>query len=294
MENMNEIKNNIFGILNYPLIVLDKSQITLSALLLTLILILIFLFVSNKAKNWSLAIIAKRPGLNISNWRAVITLTYYAILGIGLMGILQSTGLDLRIFTVLTGAIGIGVGFGMQSIFSNFISGIIILLEKPLKLGDRIEVGLISGNVQNISVRATTILTNDNVSIIVPNSDFISKQVINWSHSGQSVRTAISVHVAYGSDPEQVKNILLKVADQEPGVLKSPAPTVRLVEFGDNGLKFSLLVWTSEYSDRMGVLKSLLNFNLLKLFRDEKINMPFPQRDIHVHNVDANAEKNEI
>lgn len=282
MEIFAQIRNHILSILNYPLIILEKSQITLSMILLTLFLTLGFLYVITFAKNWSIRTLSNRQGLNVSNWRSVITLIYYAVLFLGVIGILQSSGLDLSIFTVLTGAIGIGVGFGMQAIFSNFISGVIILIERPLKLGDRIEVGSISGNVQSISVRATTILTNDNIAIIVPNSDFITKQLINWSHSGQSVRISIPVNVAYGSDPEVVKNLLLKVAAEEPGVLKDPVPTVRLEEFGDNGLKFSLFVWTSDYTDRIGVLKSLLNFALLKSFRQEKINMPFPQRDVHI------------
>ncbi len=285
MENLVDLKLRVLDVLNYPLIVLGKSSITLSLLFLNLFLALAFLFISKKAKDWCIEALSNRQGVNVSNWRAIVTLAYYAILGLGMMGILQSTGLDLSFFTVLTGAIGIGVGFGMQTIFSNFISGVIILLEKPLKLGDRIEVGLVSGNVQSISVRATTILTNDNVSIIVPNSDFISKQVINWSHSGQTVRISISMNVAYNSDPDLVKTLLLAVANEEPGVLKSPSPTVRLTEFGDNGLKFSLLVWTNDYSDRSGALKSLLNFGVLKKFRENKVHMPFPQRDVYLHNV---------
>lgn len=274
----------IWAMLNYPFIVLGKSSITLWVIILNLSFILLFLFISGKLKNWMLNTLPQRSGINVSNWRAVITLGYYAFLTIGLIGILQSTGLDLSLFTVLTGAIGIGVGFGMQAIFSNFISGVIILLEKPLKLGDRIEVGEISGNVQSISVRATTILTNDNVAIIIPNSDFISKQLINWSYSGNNVRTSVSVSVAYDSNAETVKDLLLAVAEREPGVLKSPPPQVRLTEFGESGLKFTLLVWTLEYSDRIGALKSLLNFGVLKLFREKQIHMPFPQREIHIRN----------
>lgn len=180
MDNFTDLKLRLLGVLNYPLIVLGKSPITLSFLFLTLFFVLAFLFIITKAKNWSINALSKRQGLNISNWRAVVTLTYYAVLALGVMGILQSTGLDFSLFTVLTGAIGIGIGFGMQSIFSNFISGVIILLERPLKPGDRIEVGQVSGNVQSISVRATTILTNDNISIIVPNSDLTSSNQRNF------------------------------------------------------------------------------------------------------------------
>lgn len=290
MEKLTPIFASIWTFLNYPLIVLGKSSITLWTVFFNLFIILAFLFISGLFKKWMINSLSRIPGISVSNWRAAITLSYYAFLFMGIIGILQSTGLDLSLFTVLTGAIGIGVGFGMQSIFSNFISGIIILLEKPLSLGDRIEIGSISGNVKNISARATTIVTNDNISIIVPNSDFISKQVINWSHSGNFVRLNIDVSVAYDSDPDLVTKLLLDIAESEPGVIKSPPATVYLYEFGDSSLKFSLLVWTREYTDRKGVLKSLLNFRILKLFRENKIKMPFPQRDIHFHNVPSLEE----
>lgn len=284
MVELNDFIKIIFKYLDYPLIKLGNSSITLWVILFNLLLILFLILVSSKIKNHLLAAITKRQGVNASNWRASITLTYYAILIVGLIGILQTTGLDLSIFTVLTGAIGIGVGFGMQTIFSNFVSGIIILVEKPLKLGDRIEVGSVSGNVQNISVRATTIVTNDDVSIIVPNSDFISKQVINWSHSGNRIRLNITVPVPYDCDPDQIEKILLLVADNEPGVLKSPVPQVQLLEFADSALIFSLQVWTFEFTDRLGVLKSRLNFGVLRSFNDNKIRIPYPQREIHIFN----------
>jgi small-conductance mechanosensitive channel len=290
MGDLSEYGSALWVFLNFPLIKIGTASITLWTILLNVLLVILFVLISSRIKNWILDTLSKRRGINISNWRAVVTLSYYAILLIGLIGILQTTGLDLSLFTVLTGAIGIGVGFGMQSIFSNFISGIIILLEKPLKLGDRIEVGEVSGNVHSISVRATTIITNDNVSIIIPNSDFITKQVTNWSHSGSSVRISISVAVSYDSDPEMVEKLLLRVADNEPGVLKNPVPKVRLEEFGESGLKFSLLVWTSEYNDRKGALRSLLNFSVLKEFKAQRIQIPFPQRDIHILNKTTEKE----
>jgi small-conductance mechanosensitive channel len=290
MGDLSEYGSALWVFLNFPLIKIGTASITLWTILLNVLLVILFILISSRIKNWILDTLSKRRGINISNWRAVVTLSYYAILLIGLIGILQTTGLDLSLFTVLTGAIGIGVGFGMQSIFSNFISGIIILLEKPLKLGDRIEVGEVSGNVHSISVRATTIITNDNVSIIIPNSDFITKQVTNWSHSGSSVRISISVAVSYDSDPEMVEKLLLRVADNEPGVLKNPVPKVRLEEFGESGLKFSLLVWTSEYNDRKGALRSLLNFSVLKEFKAQRIQIPFPQRDIHILNKSTEKE----
>ncbi len=285
MNKVTEFLAPIWAMLNHPFIVLGKSSITLWTVFFNVAFILAFLFLSAKIKSWMIKALSRSSGLNLSNWRAAITLGYYAFLGIGLVGILQSSGLDLSLFTVLTGAIGIGVGFGLQTIFSNFISGIIILLEKPLKLGDRIDVGDVSGNVQSISVRATTIVTNDNVAIIIPNSDFISKQVINWSHSGNYIRLSIQVNIGYDSDFCVVQKLLLQIADEEPGVLKTPKPTVQLADFGDSAIKCILLVWTKEYTDRKGVLKSLLNIRILELFRANKINVPFPQREIYIHNV---------
>lgn len=284
MSAFSNLIAQIWPILNYPLLSLGKTTISLWSILINIFLIIIFILISSRIRNWLLISVAKKKGADASNWRTVITLSYYIIIVMGLVVILQTTGIDLSFFTVLTGAIGIGLGFGMQTIFSNFISGIIILLEKPIKLGDRIEVGNVSGNVDNISVRATTIITNDNVSIIVPNSDFITKQVINWSHSGNTVRISISVNVSYDSDPELVKDLLLQVAKDEEGVLKAPVPVVQLTEFGENGLNFSLLVWTEKYFDRKGVLKSLLNFSVLKSFKASGIKIPFPQSEIRLLN----------
>lgn len=282
MSDFAEYAASLWIVLDYPLFKLGKSSITLWAIVLNLLLLVSFFVITGRLKSWLLSSLSKKKGVNISNWRAAITLGYYALLGLGLVGILQTTGLDLSFFTVLTGAIGIGVGFGMQTIISNFVSGIILLLEKPLKLGDRIEIGEVSGNVHNISVRATTIITNNNVAIIVPNSDFISKQLINWSYSGHTVRISISVPVAYDSDPELVQKLLLEVAKNQPGVLETPAATVRLSKFGDSGLVFDLLVWTQEYADRMGALRSLLNFAVLKSFKENKIRIPYPQMDLHI------------
>ena len=291
MDELNDFTRSAWTFLNYPLIKIGNGSITVWAIFLNFALIMVFLVLASKLKSWLLNYVTKGQGVNTSNWRATITLSYYALIAIGLIGILQTTGLDLSFFTVLTGAIGIGVGFGMQTVFSNFISGIIILLEKPLKLGDRIEVGGVAGNVQNISVRATTIVTNDNVSIIVPNSEFITKQVINWSHSGNRVRINIPIPVSYDCDPDVIEKLLLEVAFNEPGVLKSPVPKVQLTEFVDTALKFSLVVWTQEYADRTGVLKSLLNFGVLRIFNENKIRIPYSQKELHIFN---KTEQNKI
>ncbi|MEQ8811332.1 MAG: mechanosensitive ion channel, partial [Imperialibacter sp.] len=178
-----------------------------------------------------------------------------------------------------------------QNITNNFISGLIILFERPIKVGDRIEVGVIAGDVISINARATTIITNDNISVIVPNSEFISGTVINWSHSDRNVRFLFPVGVSYKEDPEKVKKILLEVADKNQYVLKSPPPTVMFDEFGDSSLNFSLGVWTSTHIEKPRVLKSELYFEIFKKFTEHNIEIPFPQRDLHIKTSPVTVEQ---
>lgn len=201
---------------------------------------------------------------------------------IGSIVIIQAAGIDMSSLSLLAGALGVGIGFGLQNITDNFISGIIILFEKPIKVGDRIVVGDTEGDVINISVRATTILTNENVSIIVPNSEFISSRVINWSHNDRNIRFDLPVGVSYNEDPEKVKNILLQVAGKNENVLKNPEPIVFFDAFADSSLNFTLGVWTSTYTDKPRKLKSELYFDIFDQFRKNSIEIPFPQRDIHI------------
>jgi small-conductance mechanosensitive channel len=214
--------------------------------------------------------------------QSVATLVRFGILVIGFIVIFQSAGIDLSSLSILAGALGVGIGFGLQNITNNFISGLIILFERPIKVGDRIEVGDIAGDVISINARATTIITNDNISVIVPNSEFISGTVINWSHSDRNVRFLFPVGVSYKEDPEKVKKILLEVADKNEHVLKTPPSSVMFDEFGDNSLNFYLGVWTSTHIEKPRVLKSELYFEIFKKFTEHGIEIPFPQRDLHI------------
>ena len=165
-----------------------------------------------------------------------------------------------------------------------FRLSIIILFERPIKVGDRIEVGNVSGDVISISMRSTTIITNDNISIIVPNSDFISSKVINWSHNDRNIRFNISVGVSYNEDPEMIRKILLEVADENEGILRHPQPDVLFEEYADSALVFNLRVWTGEYINKPDVLKSQIYYATFKKFKEHDIEIPFPQRDLHIKN----------
>ncbi len=212
---------------------------------------------------------------------AVARIIQYLFLFVGLLILFQSVGLNLSTLTVLSGTIGIGLGFGMQNIIENFVSGIIILLERPIKVGDRIEMGSVSGDVMQISVRSTTIRTNSNITMIVPNSEFITSRVINWSHTDRLVRFEFPVGVSYKSDPNKVKLILLEAATEHTGVINEPKPEVLFKGFGESSLDFELRVWTKTYTRFPLILKSELYYKIFDAFKAHGIEIPYPQRDLH-------------
>ncbi|MDR4498358.1 MAG: mechanosensitive ion channel [Candidatus Scalindua sp.] len=206
----------------------------------------------------------------------------YFIIGIAAIIGLNVAGIPLRSLTVFAGAFGIGIGFGMQNIVNNLVSGIIILFERPIKIGDVINIqGDISGTVENISIRSTSIKTFDRTTAVVPNSKFLEGSVINWVHGGDMLlRAKIIVGVAYGSNVELVNECLLKVAHSHPDVEKDPEPVVRFTEFGDSSLIFQLYFWAHISKRWMAV--SDLHFAIDKIFRENKIEIAFPQRDLHI------------
>ncbi len=215
---------------------------------------------------------------------SIATIVRYCIIVVGATVILQTSGIDLSALGILFGALGIGIGFGLQNISNNFISGIVILFEQPVKVGDRIEVDGIAGNIVNISARATTIVTNDNISIVVPNSEFINSKVINWSLNDNKVRFNFPVGVAYKENPLKIKQLLMEVAMATEGVMHNPPPDVLFEGFGESSLDFNLRVWSSEFSDRPKVLKSKLYYAIFEKFKAHNIEIPFPQRDVHIKN----------
>ena len=211
----------------------------------------------------------------------IIRFVQYTVWVVGLFIALEFLGIDLTALTVVAGALGVGIGFGLQNVVSNFVSGLVLLLEQPIRINDRVTIENVEGNVVDIHFRSTTIVTNDNISIIVPNSQFINQSVINWSHGDPTIRIHVPVGVAYGSDVELVARTLQEVAADDKGVLQKPPPEVRFTEFGDSSLNFDLLVW-SDNPPRHLQLRSRLNYAIDAAFRRNEIQIPFPQRDLHV------------
>ena len=229
-----------------------------------------------------LARLLSRSRLRPSVQFAVSKIARYLVLALGIYLSLQAVEINLSSLAFLAGALGVGVGFGLQNVVSNFISGLIILAEAPIALGDRVEVSGAVGKVTEINLRSTTIVTNDNICIIVPNSNLITAPVINWSHDDPRVRTRLPVGIAYGTDIEKFRALLLKVAAADPDILKDPEPEVLFVGYGDSSINFELAVWSNITVDKPMRFKSRIYYAMHQALEENKIEIPFPQRDLHL------------
>ena len=249
--------------------------------LLIALLIAVFWF-SSRTKRFLFNRFLVKSGLDRALQYAIAQIVSNLVLVIGIFIVLENTGIHLGALTVFAGAVGVGVGFGLQNIASNFISGLVILAERPITIGDRVEVAGVAGQVQQIRARSTVILTNDNIAMIVPNSKFIDSPVTNWTYSDPRVRFRVPIGVAYGSDVNKVREALIAAGRSNVHVLEDPAPSVFLNKFGESSIDFELVVWSSEMSHRPSRFKSDLNFAIEEKLREAGIEIPFPQRDLHI------------
>jgi potassium-dependent mechanosensitive channel len=214
--------------------------------------------------------------------REVIALVIrYGLLFIGSLVLLQIWGIDLSSLALLASALGIGIGLGLQDIARDIGSGVVLLFERPIQVGDFVQVGSFEGTIERINARSTLVRTLDHISIIVPNSRFLSDEVINWSHGNPVSRLRVPVSIAYGSNMEDARSALLDAAQEHSRILSAPKPIVIFREFGENSLNLELFVWTAEPSKHI-LIKSELYFSIEAKFRKYQVQVPFPQRDLHV------------
>jgi potassium efflux system protein len=265
----------------------------LQVFFLIALLVAVFWF-SSRTKRFLFNRFLVHSGLDRSLQYAIAQIVSNVVLIVGIFMVIENAGIHLATLTVFAGAVGVGVGFGLQNIVSNFISGLVILTERPITIGDRVEVAGLAGQVEVIRARSTVIRTNDNIAMIVPNTKFIDSPVTNWTYGDPRVRFRIPVGVAYGSDVNKVREALIAAGRTNPHVLQDPAPSVFLNRFGESAMDFELVVWSSEMSHRPSRFKSDLNFAIENELRKADIKIPFPHRVLHIQSESPNAEQNRI
>lgn len=270
--------------LDTPLFQVGASDVTVGRLLVSLLILVL----TPAAAKMLRAVLDRRVGdrFEAGVRYSLSRLAQYVVWVGGLLLAVQTLRVDLTGVALVAGALSVGIGFGLQNLVSNFVSGVVLLFERHVKVGDRITVEGIEGNVREVSFRATTIVTNDNIEMIIPNADLISGKVINWSHAETKVRIRVPVGVAYGSDVALVTRLLLEVARGDAAVLTEPEPLVYFTAFGDSALLFELLVWMEDPTGHFR-LRSRLNYAIDAAFRRHDVTIPFPQRDVHVKSLPA-------
>lgn len=211
----------------------------------------------------------------------IAILIHYSLVTIGVFIAVSAVGMSFDELTIIIGAFSVGIGFGLQNIFNNLVSGMILLIERPVQIGDVVEVGPLLGQVKSMGIRSSKLRTFDGAEVIVPNGNLISNEVINWTLSDKRKRIEIISGVAYGSDIHRVQELFLKIMDQHQDILKDPKPVVFFHNMSDSSLDFRLLFWTENFENWQKI-RSEVMFNIYDTLNEAGIVIPFPQRDIHI------------
>lgn len=268
-------------VLNFQLFKISEVPVTTASILIFFLLLTLFIIAGIFARRAINRKIFKRFHIDEGTSYTLSRITQYVIISIGVLISFNFVGINLSSLTVIFGLLSVGIGFGLQNVTSNFISGLIILFERPISVGDRVVVNDIEGDVIEINIRSTMVRTVNNISIVVPNSEFVSKDVINYSHGDPSYRLDVDVGVSYGSDLDTVLKALTEVAANNSSVMKNPEPEVHLIEFGDSSWKMQLRSWIPNVK-HYPKIRNELNQAIVRTFRKYSIEIPFPQRDLHM------------
>lgn len=262
---------------------MGNYSVSIAAILQLIVWVSIVLCLSQAFKKFLKHRLLMKLGIDEGNREAIATIISYSLAMFGSIVVLHSTGFNLASLAVIIGGLGVGIGFGLQDVTKNFVSGLTLLFERKLKVGDFVEFDGMSGYVKEVSLRATLIRTREGGDVVVPNSNLVENKVLNWSYDSYNGRIHIPVGVAYGSDTVLVTETLLNSAYMEPAVLHEPPPKVIFAGFGDSALNFELWVWIDRI-DREPFIRSSLNFIIEYNLRQHHINIPFPQQDLWIRN----------
>lgn len=274
MEELNQI-------IDYDFIKFHNFSLDLGRLLSILIIATVARLITWALSKLIMETAKRRDNFDDGSAFAVAQLAKYFIYTIAFVVAIESLGINLTILIASSAALFVGIGLGLQQIFNDIVSGIFLLFERNVEVGDVVEVDGLVGRVLNINIRTSTLETRDHISIIVPNSKLLSDNVINWTKDNPNTRFNVKVGVAYGSDTRLVERILLKVAQSHAEVSKHPEPFVKFVDFGNSSLNFELVFWSAN-TWFVELTKSDMRFRIDEEFRANKVTIPFPQRDLHL------------
>jgi len=281
----NLLNSDVRRSLEWPIFTIGKVSLTPLFLIKFILFLIALSLFSRLFRSFLSKRILTHTSMDRGHQYAFVRVSGYIVSVLGLVIGLEAAGLNLSSLLVVGGALGVGIGFGLQNIVANFVAGIVILWEGPVKLGDFIDVGNVNGSseltvshgeVIRIGARGTWVRTFDNQVIIVPNSELINGRIANWTANGRTVRFTIPVGVSYDSDLNLVRAVLLEIAKRSEDVLEDPAPAVVLTGFGDNSVNISLRVSTTTMTDRTVMVKSDLLMEIFRVFREKKITLPYP------------------
>jgi small-conductance mechanosensitive channel len=280
-QSYSEIISTIHDLLTTTLFQLKETPVTILSLLIFFGFLTAFAIAGGITKRILHKNVLPRFEIESGLRYTLARVSQYIIVSIGVLISFQFVGIDLSSLAVIFGLLSVGIGFGLQNITSNFISGLIVLFERPISVGDRVSVGGVEGDVIEINIRATKIRTLNNISIIVPNSEFVASNVINYSHGDSTYRLDLSVGVSYNSDLEVVIKALQEVIDENNDILSYPESQIHLAEFGDSSWDMQIRVWIPDVK-RYPITRNELNQAIVHKFREREIEIPFPQRDLHM------------
>jgi potassium-dependent mechanosensitive channel len=278
------IYNAISSFLTYK-ITLGSASFSLDSILIFLLVIYIGIVLSNLIRFVLEEDILNRFSLSKGLPHTIAMLVKYALITGGFFFAVNAAGIPVDKLTIILGAMSVGIGFGLQNIFNNLVSGLILLFERPIQLGDTVQVGQLTGNVKSIGIRASSIRTFEGAEVIVPNGQLVSNEVINWTLSDQNRRVEIIVGVSYDSDPKQVHSLLTGILNEHHDVLQKPSPMVFFKALGESSLDFTVFAWIADYNEGLRI-KSELLFRIFEVLTENKIEIPFPQHDLHLRSVD--------
>lgn len=281
-----ELLESLKNVLNYQLFIVNGVPITVSSVFIFLLLITFFIMLGVLVRRLFTHRLLKKFKIDHGTSYTLSRISQYLVIAVGVLVTFNFLGINLSSLTVIFGLLSVGIGFGLQNITSNFISGLIILFERPISVGDRVIVNNIEGDVTEINIRSTMVRTANNISIIVPNSAFVSEDVVNYSHGDPSYRLDIDVGAAYNSDLDDVLKALKEVADNSTSVMVHPEPEVHLLSFGDSAWNMQLRTWIADVKHHPKV-RNELNQAIVRSFRKYNIEIPFPQRDLHFRSRDT-------